>query len=310
MKIVKAGAEIRSNPEPAPEDITFMARQLVQATLPHSSPKGNPPEWTRRNGNLTLAIRPGYKTDPKTGNRVCLGYPYGTIPRLLLFWITTEALRTGSAHIELGTSLASFMRELELDPNNGSAGAKRSDARRLRDQMERLFRATISFDVVGDQSQQWLDMQVAPKGELWWNFHNPDQGGLFNSWIELNPDLFRAITSAPVPVDMRALRQLKRSPLALDLYAFVCYRAFIATQSGKAQFVTWDQLMQQLGTDYSDVADFRKKSNAALRKIKAVYPGLRQGPKRGGIEILPGASAVPHRASKRKALPSRGPVEQ
>jgi hypothetical protein len=305
MRIIQAGSEIRTSPEPDPADIAFMARQLVQATLPHTAPKGNPPEWMRRNGNLTLAIRPGYKTDRATGKRVCLGYPYGTVPRLLLFWITTEALRTGSRRLELGPSLNAFMRDLGLSPSTG--GGPRSDARRLRDQMERLFRATISFEILNGQSQRWLDMQVAPEGELWWDFCDPEQQGLFNSWIELHERFFQAITNAPVPVDMRALQALKRSPLALDLYAFVCYRAYVATQTGKAQFITWEQLMEQLGTDYGVVGDFRRKAKAALRKIKTVFPGLKLGSKQGGIEILPGASAVPPKRSWRKALP---PVDQ
>jgi hypothetical protein len=103
---------------------------------------------------------------------------------------------------------------------------------------------------------------------------------------------------------MRALRALKRSPLALDLYAWVSYRAFVATQSGRTQFVTWEQLMGQLGTDYVHVQHFRAKAKAALRKIQAVYPGLLLGGKQGGIEILPGASAVPPKRSQRKALPA------
>ena len=138
MRIIQAGAEIRTTPEPDPTDIAFMARQLVQATLPHTVPRGHPPEWSRRNGDLTLAIRPGYKTDQLTGKRVCIGYPYGTIPRLLLFWITREAVQTKSPRLELGASLNAFMRALGLNPDNGSSGAKRSDARRLREQMERL----------------------------------------------------------------------------------------------------------------------------------------------------------------------------
>ena len=36
------------------------------------------------------------------------GYPYGTIPRLLLFWMTTEATRTKSRRLELGNSLAAL----------------------------------------------------------------------------------------------------------------------------------------------------------------------------------------------------------
>src|SRR3954469_16440818 len=153
LRIIKAGGEIRTNPEPDPADIAFMARQLVQATLPHSDP-GKVEAWTRTNGNLSLTIRPGWDHT----NRRSYGYPYGTIPRLLLFWITTEALRTGDRRLYLGSSLAAFMRELGLDPDNGSTGAKRSDARRLKDQMMRLFQATISFDRIADGRHQWLNM--------------------------------------------------------------------------------------------------------------------------------------------------------
>src|SRR4051812_46495442 len=97
MKLVrldKDGEESHAAPER--DDLAYMARDLVQATLPHAEPKGSPPEWCRHNGGLTLAIRPGFKTDRATGKRVSTGYPYGTIPRLLLLWITTEARRTGS----------------------------------------------------------------------------------------------------------------------------------------------------------------------------------------------------------------------
>jgi hypothetical protein len=297
MRIITAGGEIRTPPAPDPAEAAYMARQLVQATLPHSNP-GKVESWSRRNGNLTLRIRTGWDHLRDRS----LGYPYGTIPRLLLFWMTTEALRTESRRLYLGNSLAAFMRELGLDP---SRGGPRSDGYRLRDQMMRLFRAIISFDQVEDGRHRWLDMQIAPEGCtcLWWDFHDPGQGDLFSSWINLNERFYQAITSMPVPVDMRALRALKRSSLALDLYAFVCYRAYIALKSDRAQFVTWEQLMGQLGTDYSDVRDFRKKTKAALRKIKAVFPELVLGRKQGGIEILPGGLAVPPRKSRRKALP-------
>jgi hypothetical protein len=297
MRIIQAGAEIRTTPEPDPADLAFMARQLVQATLPHSDP-GKVEVWSRSNGNLTLTIRPGYDHS----RRRFYGYPFGTIPRLLLFWITTEALRTRNRRLYLGNSIAAFMRELGLDP---SRGGPRSDAWRLRDQMMRLFRAIISFDRTNEGRHEWLDMQIAPEGCtcFWWDFHDPGQDDLFSSWIDLNERFFHAITSAPVPVDMRALRALKRSALALDLYAFVSYRAFVATQSGRAQFVSWAQLMGQLGTDYAHLQHFRAKAKAALRKIKTVFPGLRLGPQEGGIEILPGASAVPPRRPRRKALP-------
>ncbi len=106
-----------------PKVAAFMARQLVQASLPHRNP-GNMPAWNRTNGHLTLTIRPGrdHKQDQP------LGYPYGTIPRLLLFWIATEAVKTKNRQLELGSSLSAFMAELGLSSATGRG--KRGDARR------------------------------------------------------------------------------------------------------------------------------------------------------------------------------------
>ena len=109
-KLLDASEAIRLEPDKI--EAVFMARQLVQATLPHSNPKDDLPEWTRRNGNLTLSIIPGRKTDLKTGERMSVGYPYGIIPRLLLFWMTTEAVRTKNPRLELGNNLSDFMKQL------------------------------------------------------------------------------------------------------------------------------------------------------------------------------------------------------
>lgn len=301
LQLIEVAQAIRERPEPDGDDIAFLARQLVQATLPHAAPRGTPPEWARVNGNLTLSIRPGYKTD-RNGKRVCIGYPFGTIPRLLLFWITTEALRTKSRRLKLGASLNAFIRELGLNPATG--GGARGDAKRLRDQMERLFRATISFERSDEGGQSWLDMQIAPKGYLWWDFNDPEQGGLFTSWIELSEPFYEATLSAPVPMDVRALRALKRSPLALDLYAWLAYQSFVATQRGRACFVSWTQMMKHLGTDYADLRNFRRHAKTAIGKIRAVYPLLNVTFAHGGIEIRPGGPAIPGRTHQRPEIVS------
>ena len=265
------------------EDKAYLARELVLASLPHSNP-GNRPVWTRRNGDVVLGIQPGVNLE--TGESY--GYPYGSIPRLLLFWVTTEALRVGR-RLELGRSLNGFMVQVGLSPLTG--GGKRGDAARLRDQMERLFQARFSLrrSVATDEGagHGWLNMEVAPKGELWWNTREPNQGALFGSWIELGEEFYKAIISAPVPMDMRALRALKQSPLALDLYAWLTFEAFRAHKSGKRRFETWAQLHAHMGGEYARVADFRTYAKAALRKIRVVYPKLKLGVRRGGLEVLP-----------------------
>jgi hypothetical protein len=274
---------------PTPEETAYMARQLVQATLPHSDP-GNVAFWTRRNGNLTLGIQPG--VDFKTGKSY--GIPFGSIPRLLVCFITSEATTTKSRRIELGHNMAEFMRTIGLDPYTG--GGKRSDAARLKEQMNRFFHARLSFIYEQHTEAQGLsdqrDMLVAERHVDWWDKSNPLQGALWGSFIELTERFYQAITAAPVPLDLRALKALKRSPLALDLYVWLSYEAHRVQRTGKSRFVAWSLLMQQFGTDYTgDKAqtNFQQKAAAALRKIRVVYPALKTGKRKGGIEVLPGS---------------------
>lgn len=88
----------------------FMARILVQTTLPHSRPTSN--SFMRRNGRLTLSL----------SGHPLLGLPYGRYPRLLLAWVTTEAVRTRSPTLHLGDTLSAFMAKLGLLPRGGRWG--------------------------------------------------------------------------------------------------------------------------------------------------------------------------------------------
>jgi hypothetical protein len=286
-KLLDAATTIRLDPDKV--ERAYMARQLVQCTLPHSNP-GDVPAWTRRSGSAALTIQPGWDTRKDCS----FGFPYGTLPRLLLFWVTTEAVLTKNRRLELGQSLTAFMRELGLDPGRGG---KRSDARRLRSQMERLFRCRISFDQAtvredGARGQRWRSMEVAPEGELWWDPKQPDQAALWGSWIELGEKFFEAITVAPIPADMRALRALRRSPLALDLYTWATYRAYVVSRKGSAQFVPWEGLMKQMGCNYGGVRDFKKKALTALRKVRSVYPALKISDAEGGFMLHPCPPAI------------------
>ncbi len=289
IKLIEANTEIIQKPIPDKDEMAFLSRYLIQATFPHSNPRGNPPEWYRRKGNYTLSIQPGYKTDEKTGGRCCIGYPYGTIPRLLMYWLNTEVLRTGSRRIELGNNLAEFMRKVGLDP---CRGGKRSDFGRLKNQMERLFMATISFDYADEKQYKWVKMSVAPRGHFWWDPKEPYQVNLFDSWIELGEDFFNALLSASIPLDTRALRAIKNSSLALDLYAFSVYKAFHAQKFGQ-QTITWRQLAMQLGADYGRLIDFKRKVITKLKEIKAVYPGLELEEMQDGFIIKPSRLAIP-----------------
>ncbi len=295
MKLISVAGDIRLDPDKT--ESAFMARQLVQATLPHKNP-GNVPAWSRKNGNLTLSVQPGW--DHKKNKSI--GYPYGTIPRLLLFWITTEAIRTKNPRIELGNSLTKFMGELGLNPENGRG--KRSDLRRMQDQMRRLFQSTISFNQQFGKGEAWLNMQVAPKGMFWWDEKKPEQMTLFENWIQLGEDFFKAIMFSPVPVDMRVLKALKRSPLALDLYVWATYTAYQTQKNGQSRSLSWGLLHEQFGAEYKDTKDFAKKAWNALRKIQLFYPELCAERIHGGVKILPSKPSITIKQKNPKNHPS------
>jgi len=119
------------------------------------------------------------------------------------------------------------------------------------------------------------------------------------SWILLGERFYEALLSFPVPVDTRALKALKQSPLALDLYAWVCYAAFAIIQKQRPpQFVAWSHLGKALGAEYGDPDDFKKKAQKALRKVAAVYDGLAIGRARGGFTIHATRLAVPQKTSQ------------
>lgn len=311
-KLAKAAAEIAARPD-SPE-IALTVRELVQCTFPHRDP-GNVPLWTRKNGDLTLVLQPGVD---ETGTNV-MGFPSGSIPRLLMFWLVGEANKNilnfpdpnvitraefeEARRIKLGQSLSGFLRAMGLNPNTGRG--KRGDAKRLKEQMQRLFHCKISFRYnPASGKNSWLDMQVAPKGEVWWDYHNPDQSGLFDSYIVLGEDFFKAITAAPVPVDFRALKALKQSPLALDLYAWVTYRVHTLQESGRREVsIPLALLKEQFGAEYNRLDNFKAALAEALAKVQQVYPALDYTLEKSALVLRVGRRAVQPRSSeKRKAL--------
>ena len=90
----------------ASPDRGFMARLMMLCSLPRANP-GRRLQYKRVNGPYTLIMTAVGKT----------GLPFGNLPRLLLAWVSTEAVRTQSRELFLGASLSGFMRKLDLAPD-------------------------------------------------------------------------------------------------------------------------------------------------------------------------------------------------
>ena len=140
--------------------------------------------------------------------------PYGTLPRLLLAWVCTEAVRTQSPELILGDSLSEFMRRLGIYSTSGGTTGGRT---RLRNQMRRLFGCMVSLTYADARGEATMNAPIARVTEYWWSESQPDARSLWESKIELGEDFFNEVITNPVPLDMNTLKSLSRSPLGLDL---------------------------------------------------------------------------------------------
>ena len=188
----------------ADPDRGFMARMMALCSLPRSNP-GNRFRYVRRNGPYKLIMS-------ATGDHKL---PFGNLPRLILAWLSTEAVRTQNREIVLGRSLAEFMRELGIYSSGGVVQI------RLRNQMRRLFGCTVQLTYKDANVERFVNSPIAESGEYWWNPQRPDQPSLWDSKIELSEKFFNEIISHPVPIDMNTLAALKRCSLGLDLYLWL-----------------------------------------------------------------------------------------
>ena len=220
--------------------------------------------------------------------------PFGNLPRLLLAWVCTEAVRTQSREIVLGRSLSEFMRKLDvLSSDSGGFGGIRT---RLKNQMDRLFSTTISLIYKDERVTVKMISPVASLAEFWWDPKRLDEQMLWESKIELGEKFFHEIIQHPVPLDMNILKALKRSSLGLDLYLWTAYRTFTLKSSLR---LSWRRLYRQFGVnptqaeDKNTVNDFRTKCLRELKKIKLAWPDLNYSTAKGVLILSPSKPAIP-----------------
>ena len=179
---------------------------LVVCALPRSDP-GSRIQFYREAGKAALSI---------TSVHHGIGLPYGTYPRLIMAWITTEALRTRSRVLRLGRSLSEFMDE--LDVKSSDSGGRWGVRTRFTGQLRRLMACAIDLQFSEGKHELGSSALLVEDRDLWWDTHKPTQGSLFDSRITLSKKFFEEILAHPVPFDVKVLRAMKRSSLGLDLY--------------------------------------------------------------------------------------------
>ena len=273
-KLVQAALAIEAESAKEAGALGFMARALVQATMPHRRHEGS--EFVRRNGAFMISLlSPSH-----------VGLPYGSIPRLLVSWVTTEAARTGKRELVLGDTLSEFMRDLDMMPTGGRWGT----VTRLKDQMRRLFASSVTCTYDDGDSFALESVKMVDSARLWWDPKKPDQATLWESTLTLGERFFEEVIQRPVPIDLRALKALRRSPMALDIYCWITYRM---SYLKRPVVIPWGALQVQFGAEYSRTRDFKRYFLGQLKAVSVVYPEAKVAVVDHGLELRPSRPHIP-----------------
>jgi hypothetical protein len=278
-------SEVLARPNSGTEfvsDISFQYVPLIQCSFPHADP-GETTTFSRRNGWLELTLSTA---------RADTGLPYGVPARLLTIYCASEAIRTRSPEIYLGTSVHEFLRHLDVPITRGERGSLRVYA----NQLLRLIHCAISIDenITDAKGRSGLHIRqalFAEEARLWWDEASGVGRG---STLVLSSVLFQSILERSAPLSTRAIKQLRKSPMDLDVYAWLVHRLY---NLSRPSVMTWPQLSGQFGHSYGEIRYFRRYFHDSLDRVLKVYPEARLKCTDAGVTLLP---SRPHVA---RALP-------
>jgi len=249
------------------KETLYLPRYFINMTLPHRNLSDI--TFKRENGYQKLKLR----ADDE------IGLPYGVYARLVLLYVTTERVRKKEREFKLGASWRKFLEKMQIDQN----GLKHQA---VQEQLKRLCATT--YHIIEKKRVRKENNQAREKAsyssllvaEKWMRSDDGVQ-------VTLSPGFFMMTGDSIVPLESRIIHQLRRSPLTLDLYAWLSYRLFRLKEE---QFISWKSLEGQFGSNYGRPRDFRAKFHMSLEKVlKHTPPTPVVEVREKGLHLSPGA---------------------
>jgi Plasmid encoded RepA protein len=214
------------------------------------------------------------------GKPAPIGVPYGSRARLIMLFLQSEALRTGSREVELGRSLREWLQRMGI-PLGGKS------ATMVREQAERISRCRLTFQVTaggrtGLVNQNIVDTAIFLEDAT-------AQGSLFVETAKLSEGFFDQLKRHPVPLEDAAIRAVNNNSMALDVYAWLAYRLHALPTPRP---VTWKAIKSQFGSGFGQVRFFKPKFVANLKLAMAVYPAAAVDVNERGLVLHPSRPPV------------------
>ena len=200
------------------EEIGISYSGFALTSLPH---KRIPDEqvWERVGHKLTLTVTPG-RLPGSDGKTVPVGVPYGAYARLIMLYLQTQTIKTGSRRIELGRSMNVFLERLGLSVGGETYW-------RVWDQAKRIAACNLVFSWQrADGRADFVKDSFITNGAFHVDFHahDPNQPRLWEDEVVLGEHFHQQLTAHPVPVLEQALCQINKNSVAIDIYIWLAYR--------------------------------------------------------------------------------------
>src|SRR3984885_13666451 len=258
---------------------------FAMTSLPHK--RIEEPLWRRQGHRTTLLVESG-----RTGQGGWIGVPYGSMARLILLYLQTEAIRTSDPEVELGRSMHAWLSRMGI-----SAGGK--NYRLVSEQARRISACRLTFltEIPGAELRQngaFVQNAITLTAGA-----DQRQRALWQDRVRLDDGFWRSLREHPVPVREEAVRAIGARSLALDVYIWLAYRLHALNRSTP---VTWTALHGQFGAGFKAVRQLKPTFREALAIALAVYPEARVDLDLAGAVLHPSPPAVPRAEAKRIGL--------
>jgi Plasmid encoded RepA protein len=261
-------------------DIGFIFSGWTQAALPHKK-LADDQIWQITSEKVTLLVEPGRRPAGEGLPPIAVGVPYGSRARLIMLYLQTEALRTGSREVALGKSLRIWLGRMGI-----SSGGK--SIRDVREQAERISRCRLTFHFAAGPGKALVNQNIVDAA-LFLSTDDPAQGSLFLETANLSEVFFEQLKRHPVPLEEAAIRAISNNSLALDIYCWLAYRLHALTLP---RLVTWKAMKGQFGGGFTKLAHFKHKFQPNLVLALAVYRDAKVEVDERGVTLHPSRPPV------------------
>ena len=260
--------------------IGIMHAGFAMTALPHKHLQET--VWIREGGNIRLRVESGADAEG-----VMVGIPFGSIARMILLYLQSEAVKTRSRDIELGRSMNHWLKTMGID--NGGKTYKL-----VREQSKRLSLCRLTFYRMMNAATQvtngsFVRDAILPSEE------GGDQLSLWREMVRLDEGFYQSLVEHPMPVQEAAIRQIGSRSMAIDVYIWLAYRLH---RLEKPTPITWAALYQQFGAGFTLIRQFRARFRDTLALALAAYPDAHVSEEEGGLLLYPSPPPVGERRGK------------